>query len=155
MSLMENINSTQHEQLVDLLAQRVEVNHTDLAGCYFSVLRESLFSNRAEVKPRMLKQIAAEEVEALLNFLKQADFSGAERGEKMHQAGFNVGAILKLSQVTRQFLITRLESHQVAPMLEIVDAYQQTVIVGFIQSIDKTNLIDLDQARTIFQRGGS
>ena len=102
---MENTNSAQPEQLRELLAQRVEVQRADLVARYFAVLRESLFSNRADVRPSILKSIASDEADALLNFLRQADFSGAERGELLHQAGFNAGAILKLSQVTRQFLL--------------------------------------------------
>jgi hypothetical protein len=152
---MGNTTSDQNEQLVNLLAQRVEVNRAELIGRYQQVLQESLYTNRASVRPSMLKQIATDEAEALLNFLRQSEFSGAERGEKLHQAGFNAGSILKLSQVTRQFLLNHLENHQIAPMLEIVDMYQQAVIEGFIQSIEKVNLSDLDQARTIFQRGNS
>ena len=152
---MENTNSTQTDQLMVLFAQRVELNRADLVGHYLGVLRESLFSNRAEVRPNMLKQIAADEAEALLHFLRQSGFSGAERGEQLHRTGFNAGAILKLSQITRQFLLNHLENHQIAPMLEIVDTYQVAIIEGFIQSIDKTNLIELERTRNALQRGES
>jgi hypothetical protein len=149
---MENISLTQPEQLRVLLAQRVELNRADLVERYLGVLREALFSNRAEVRPSALKSIAAEEAEALLHFLRKTGFSAAERGEKLHRAGFNAGAILKLSQASRQFLLNHLENHQIAPMLEIVDAYQGAIIEGFVQSIDKTNLSDLEQLRSIMQR---
>lgn len=136
---MENTNSTLPEQLTDLLTQRVENNRDDLVGRYLGILRESLFSNHSEVRPSILKGIAADEAEALLNFLKQTAFSAAERGEKLHRAGFNAGSILRLSQVTRQFLLNHLENHQIGPMLEIVDTYQGAIIEGFVQSIDKAN----------------
>ncbi len=152
---MENTNSVQPEHLMDLLAQRVETHRADLVGRYLGVLRESLFSNRAEVRPNILKSIASDEADALLNFLRQTEFSGAERGEQLHQAGFNAGAILKLSQVTRQFLLNHLENHQIAPMLEIVDAYQVAIVEGLIQSIDKINLKELERTRNALQRGGS
>jgi hypothetical protein len=150
---MEKTNSMQPEQLLNLLAQRVEVNRADLVDRYLGVLRESLFSNRAEVRPNTLKSVASDEAEALLNFLRQSGFSGAERGEQLHQAGFNAGAILKLSQITRQFLLNHLENHQIAPMLEIVDTYQVAIIEGFVQSLDKTNLIELERTRNALQRG--
>ena len=150
---MENTNSAQTEQLLMvLLAQRVETHHADLVGRYLSILRESLFSNRAEVRPSILKSIASEEADTLLHFLRQSGFSGAERGEQLHRAGFNAGAILKLSQITRQFLLNHLENHQIAPMLEIVDTYQLAIIEGFVQSIDKTNLIELERTRNALQR---
>ena len=152
---MENTNSAQTEQLMDLLAQRVEVNRADLVGRYLGVLRESLFSNRAEVRPNLLKGIAADETDTLLNFLRQSGFSGVERGEQLHRAGFNAGAILKLSQITRQFLLSHLENHQIAPMLEIVDTYQAAIMEGFVGSLDKTNLIELERTRNALQRGDS
>jgi hypothetical protein len=152
---MENATSGYTGQLVNLLALRVENNRADLVDRYLIVLRESLFSNRAELRPNMLKQIAVDEAEALLHFLRQSGFSGAERGEQLHRTGFNAGAILKLSQVTRQFLLNHLENHQIAPMLDIVDTYQVAIIEGFVQSIDKTNLIELERTRNALQRGNS
>jgi hypothetical protein len=138
-SLMENVSSSASEQLAAILAQRVEDQRADLVGRYVSVLREALFTSRAEVRPSALKQIAADEAETLLNFLRQAEFSAAKRGEQLHQAGFKAGAVLRLSQVTRQFLLAGLENHHSASALEIVDAYELAVVEGFIQSIDNVN----------------
>jgi len=152
---MVNTNSTQPEQLRELLAQRVEAQRADLTARYLAVLRESLFSNRAEVRPSILKGVASDEAAALLNFLRQSGFSGAERGEQLHQAGFNAGAILKLGQVTRQFLLNHLENSQIAPMLVLVDVYQEAIIEGFVQSIDKEKLIELERVRNALQRGDS
>jgi len=144
-------------QLTDLLAHRVEANQDDLVGHYLSVLRESLFFNRAELRPSALKQIAADEAEALLCFFRQSGFSAAERGEQLHQAGFNVRAVLKLSQVTRQFLLNHSEDGQIAPMLEAVDAYEMAIVEGFIQSIDNTNKTERGQLERVLtalhQRG--
>ena len=143
----------QKDQLVNLFVQWVDVNRADLIGRYQQVLQESLFNNRAFVRPNVIKQVAADEVEALLNFLKQSGFSGAERGEKLHQAGFNIGSVLKLSQVTRQFLLDHLEDHQAVHVLAAVDAYQQAVMEGFIQSIEEEHRIELEQTRNALQRG--
>ena len=152
---MEDTDSAQPEQLRELLAQRVEAQRANLAARYLDVLRESLFSNRAEVRPSILKSMASDEAEALLNFLRQSGFSGAERGELLHQAGFNAGAILKLGQVTRQFLLNHLENRQIAPMLVLVEIYQEAIIEGFVQSIDKEKLIELERVRNALQRNDS
>jgi hypothetical protein len=154
---MENMSSAQAEQLMALLAQRVEDHRADLVDRYLSVLRESLFSSRAEIRPSALKNIAADEAETLLRFLRQAESSIEKRGEQLHQAGFNAGVILRLSQVTRQFLLKHSESGQIAPMLEIVDAYEMGVVEGFIQSIDDTNKIEraqMERVLTALQQRG-
>ncbi|MGB8981758.1 MAG: hypothetical protein WCC12_07780 [Anaerolineales bacterium] len=154
---MENTSSAASEQLAALLAQRVEDQRADLADRYLNVLREALFSSRAEMRPSALKQIAADEVEALLHFLRQANFSAAKRGEQLHQAGFKAGAVLRLSQVTRQFLLDGLENHHIASVLEIADAYERAVVEGFVQSIDDTNQIERGQLERVLnalhQRG--
>ena len=152
---MEDTDLAQPEQVRELLAQRVEVQHADLVARYLVVLRESLFSNRAEVRPSILKSIASDEADALLNYFRQSGFSGVERGEVLHQTGFNAGAILKLGQVTRQFLLNHLENRQIAPMLVLVDVYQEAIIEGFVQSIDKEQLIELERVRNALQHGES
>lgn len=156
---MEDPSSAQSEQLMALLAQRVEDHRADLTDRYLGVLRESLFSSRAEIRPSALKSIAADEAEALLHFLRQPGLSATERGEQLHQAGFDAGAVLRLSQMTRQFLLEHSENGQIAPMLEIVDAYEMAVVEGFIQSIDNTNEIARGQLERVLtalqQRGGS
>jgi hypothetical protein len=149
---MENSTSPQIEQLAILLAQRVENNRADLMDRHLIVLRESLFSNRAELRPNMLKQIAADETEAVLHFLRRSKFSGVERGEQLHLAGFNAGAILKLSQVTRQFLLNHLENHQIALMLDIVHDYQEAVILGFVKSLEKDLRMEVERTRMAVQR---
>jgi hypothetical protein len=149
---MENSTSPQIEQLAILLAQRVENNRADLMDRHLIVLRESLFSNRAELRPNMLKQIAADETEAVLHFLRRSKFSGVERGEQLHLAGFNAGAILKLSQVTRQFLLNHLENHQIALMLDIVHDYQEAVILGFVKSLEKDLRMEVERTRRAVQR---
>ncbi len=139
---MEKVSSAQTEQLIALLAQRVDDLRADLVGRYFDVLRESLFSNRAEVRPSTLKSVAADEVEALLHFFRQPGFSAIERGKQLHQAGFNAGTVLRLGQVTRQFLLNHSDNGQIAPSLEIVDAYETGIVEGFIQSIDDPNKVE-------------
>jgi hypothetical protein len=154
---MENLSSAQSEPLLVLLAQKIEDQRADLMDRYLDVLRESLFSSRAEIRPSALKVIAAEEAEILLRFLKQTDSSPAKRGEQLHQAGLAVRAVLRLAQVTRQFLLSHLEKDQIAPMLAIIDTYEMAVVEGFVQSIDDTNQMERGQLERVLtalhQRG--
>ena len=152
---MEETTSGRNEQFIKSLVERVGANRPDLVARYQRVLQESLFTNRAFVRPNILKQAAADEAESLLSFLMQSGFSGAQRGEKLHQAGFNVGAVLRLSQVTRQFLLESLEDHEVAHLLDTIDAYQQAVMEGFMRNLEEEHRIELEQTRNALQRGAS
>ena len=152
---MEIMISTQDEQLIALLMQKVQFNRAELVEHYKHVLREGLFSNRAEVRPNMLRQIAADEAEAFLNFLNQPTFSNTERGAQLHQIGLSEQVVLRLGQVTRRFFLDRLELNQIAPMLEIVHAYQEGVMLGFIKNLEKYHLDELERTRNALQHDGS
>ncbi|MBI5838749.1 MAG: hypothetical protein HZB19_01480 [Chloroflexi bacterium] len=152
---MEDTTPIPTGDLLIFLAQRVDDNRTDLISRYQQALRETLFANRAEVRPNMLKNIAADEAEALLSFLHQSALSGAERGKQLYQTGLGEQAVLRLGEVTRHFFLTHLECEQFASMLETVHAYQETVIQGFVQGIEKNHLIELERTRNALQGGSS
>ncbi|HET7143704.1 MAG TPA: hypothetical protein VFI68_06780 [Anaerolineales bacterium] len=152
---MEKTNSKQTEPLLNLLASLVEVNHAVIVECYLSALQETVFSNRAEVRPSMLKQIASDEAEMLLSYLKQPMFSVAERGSQLHQAGLSETVVLRLGHVTRLFFLSRLESNQIAQMLETVHAYQEAVFHGFAQGFEQFHLREMERTRNSFQRSNS
>jgi hypothetical protein len=129
------------------LVQALETNREDLVGRFQRALRETLFLNRADLRPALLKGIASDEVAALLDFLQQPSSSCAEHGAQLYQIGLGEQAILRLGRVTRQFFLPYLESDQVAPMLELVDTYQDAVIQGYIKILEKN--IFTEQERTV------
>jgi hypothetical protein len=134
------------------LAQVLEANREELVGHYQRVLRESLFLNRAEVRPSLVKDIAADEVKALLGFLQQPEFSGVERGMQLYQTGLGEQAVLRLGRATRQFFLPYLENGQVTPMLELIDAYQEAIIQGFIKGLEKGIFVEQERTLNAFQR---
>jgi hypothetical protein len=138
-----------------LLAQLVEANRADLTDHFQKFLRETLFINRAEVRPSQVKGIAGEEVEALLDFLQQPAFSGIKRGAQLYQTGLSQPVIMRLSQVMRQFFLPHLESSQIAPMLELVDTYQVEVMQGFIKSLETGIFHEQELTYQALQRANS
>jgi hypothetical protein len=129
------------------LVQMLETNREDLTGRFQRALRETLFLNRAEVRPILLKGIASDEVVAFLDFLQQPTFSGAERGAQLYQTGLGGQTVLRLGQVMRQFFLSYLEDGRAAPMIELVDTYQEAVIQGYIKALEKN--IFTEQERTL------
>jgi hypothetical protein len=138
-----------------LLAQLLETNREELVGCCQRVLRDSLFLNRAEIRPGMVKTIASDEVEAFLGYLQKPAFSGTERGAQLYQMGLGGQSVLRLGQVMRQFFLPYLENGQVASMLELVDAYQEAVIQGFIKSFEKNIFIEQERTYQALRRANS
>ncbi len=132
-------------------ARLIESNRVDLANRYHQVLRKALFDGRSSIRPNMLKGIAANEVDALENFFSQISSSTIEHGEQLYQIGLNEQAVLRLGQVTRQFILTHLEDGQMAPALEAIDTYQELVVQGYIQTQEKTILKEQELIRSAFQ----
>jgi hypothetical protein len=150
-----NTNPLKTDTMQERLVQLLEVNREDLVSQYQRVLRESLFLNRAEVRPSLVKGIATDEVDAFLDFLQQPAFSGAERGTQLYQTGLSERVVLRLGQVVRQFFLLHLENGQVAPMFELVDAYQESVIQGFIKSLENSIFIEQERTYKALQRANS
>ena len=134
-----------------ILTQFIESNRVDLINHYHQVLREALFDSRSTIRPNMLKSIASDEVDVLKNFFGQSPSSATEHGTQLYQTGLNERAVLRLGHVTRQFILTHLEDGQIAPALEAIDAYQELVIQGYIQTQEKTILKEQELIRSAFQ----
>jgi hypothetical protein len=146
------LNHQRIDAMQKQLAQLLETNREELVGRYQRVLRESLFLNRAEVRPNMIKGIASDEIEALLGFLQQPASSGAERGAQLYQTGLGEQAVMRLGQVMRQFFLLHLENGQVSPMLELVDTYHEAVVQGFIKSLETNIFIEQERTYQALQR---
>jgi hypothetical protein len=134
------------------LVQLLEANREDLVSRYQRVLQESLFLNRAEVRPNMIKGIASDEIEALLGFLQQPGLSGSERGVQLYKIGLSERVVLRLGQVMRQFCLHYLDDGQVASMLELVDTYQEAVMQGFVKSLETNIFIEQERTYQALQR---
>jgi hypothetical protein len=151
-SQMGKRNLTITDNLRTLLVQLIETNRSDLVNQYQRILRETLFSSRSAVRPSMLKNIASDEIDAFNHFLHQPQQHAAERGRLLYQTGLSEQPILRMSQVTRQFFVTHLVDGQIAPTLKVIDAYQEQVIQGFIQSLEKAIFNEQERTRDAFIR---
>ncbi|MBE2202295.1 MAG: hypothetical protein IAE79_27035 [Anaerolinea sp.] len=117
-------------------------------------MRETLFSRRTTIRPNMLKGIAADEVDALYNFvsLSQPAYPAVEHGEQLHLTGVSEQAMLRLGQVTRQFFLARLENDHIAPALNMIDVYQEALIRGYFQAQERTILKEQELIRSALQK---
>lgn len=146
------MSHTDRDDLRVQLGQHLESNRSDLVGRYQQALRETLFSSRATVRPRMLKKVAADEAEAFANFLRQPQLQTTERGIQLYQAGLSVLSVLRLHQTTRQFFVTHINNEQIGPALAVIDIYQEQIVQGFIQSLEKAVFSEQERTRHAFER---
>ncbi|MCB8980064.1 MAG: hypothetical protein H6657_21850 [Ardenticatenaceae bacterium] len=133
------------------LAQLVDVDRTQLAQSYQRVLQEALFSRRTTIRPNMVKQIASDEIDLFISFL-QTSQEAVARGAALQQIGLNEQPVLRMSQVTRQFFAARLRNEEIASALEIIDAYQEQLMLGFIQSLEKEVFRVQERTRQAYER---
>jgi signal transduction histidine kinase len=133
------------------LLQVVEEKQADLINLYNASLRETLFTNRAEVTPRTLRLIAAAEAQALVNYFRDPEFSALDYGIQLCAKGVSEQTVLRLGQATRQFVLTYFTGEDVAQALNIVDLYQNGVMQGFIQAREKNILAEQERLRGALQ----
>ena len=138
--------------LASSLAELSDSNRSHLVKHYQQKLQRSLFNSRSKMRPNMLRQIAADEVDAFISFLQQPNWDASERGVQLHQVGLSVLPLMELGQVTRQFFVTRLETEQIPAALEVIDAYQNEVVQGFIYSLEKSVFDVQERTRHAFER---
>jgi signal transduction histidine kinase len=148
---METKPSIQALQLADLLAHRVKVNRADLIGLYRRSLQEDLFSNRTEVHPRELAQIAVEEVEALLSYLGDPTFPVVEHGDKFCKKGLSEQTLLGLVRTTRHFFLSHFTGDDVVETLNIIGRYQNGLVRGFIKAREQMILEEQERIRGALQ----
>jgi signal transduction histidine kinase len=148
---MANVELQRSASLRLQLLQVVEANQADLVKLYNESLRETLFTNRSEMSPRASHTIATGEAQALLDCLHDPAFSALEYGTQLCKSGISEQSMLRLAQVTRQFVLSHFTSEDVAQALNIVDLYQNDVVQGYIQALGKSILAEQERLRGALQ----
>jgi len=147
---MENATSIRTSELSSVFVERVKANRADLVNRFRQALRETIFTNRFEMRPREVGDIATEEADTLIHELERAE-SGVEHGMKSCQKGLSEQTVLALAQATRQFVIAIFEKDLIPQLLNIVDTYQNMVMHGFMQEREKLILSEQERIRGAMQ----
>ena len=150
---MEKTSSSTTGNPLERLTQILETDRAGLIAQYQRALRETLFTNRSEVRPAMLGRIAGDEADALLNFLQQPLPPAAfARGEQLCAIGLSEQAILRLGQVTRRFFLDHLENQLAVPALDSSELYHQNVLQGFLRRREQIILSEQERIRSALQK---
>jgi signal transduction histidine kinase len=129
----------------------VKVDREELIQLYRQSLQEDLFSNRGEVRPRELAQIAAEEVEALFSYLRNSVFPVFEHGSAFCRKGLSEQTLLGLIRATRQFFLSHITGDDVVETLNILGHYQNGLVRGFIKAREQMVLEEQERIRGALQ----
>jgi hypothetical protein len=149
---MDTTNSEKANILATMLAQQVEDHFDELTASYYQTLRETLFSNRAMVRPAMLKDIATDQAKALLDYFHQSDLLDTERGAYLSRIGLGELSVLRLAQSTRQYFLRFLKDGQIAPTMDLVDGYYNALIVAYFRRLEKDIFEEQERTRHAFMR---
>lgn len=128
-----------------IVKQQVESGQDELTRLYRRDIQELLFTNRSGIRPRMIAQIAEQEVDALLRALTDSSASAQEHGVWLSQLGVSHQTLFRLGKSTRQFIIAHIDRDLLLDALSIVDQYEESVALGFVQ--DREELILAEQER--------
>lgn len=148
---MTHENLPQEYSLIDvtLLAERVEANKAELVRRYEQVLRENLFTNHIQLRPRDMERIAELEAEALISFLRNSYISAREHGMELCQAGLGSRSVFEMLQAQRLFFMANL--HEDGGAQNITSLYRMRILEGFMAAREKVILSEQENIRTAFQ----
>jgi len=141
-----------NDTLPALLIQLIETNRSDLVSQYHKSLKETMFTNRPDVHPTALRRIAADEADALLNFLRSPQTASQEHGVQLCKMGLSEKSLLKLIWATNQFITRYLEGEQIRAAIELINIYQESMILGFTQTREATILSEQERIRQAFEQ---
>lgn len=144
----ETIIASNARQIVKTL---VETGRDELTSLYRRDIQELLFTNRSGVRPRMVNQIAEQEVETLLHVLADPSVSAREHGNWLSQVGVSHQTLLRLGQSTRQFIIAHTSHELLLAAMNIADRYEEAVVSGFIQNREEIILTEQERIRGALQ----
>ena len=147
---MEDMTPVQTDELAELFARQMRANQADLVNRFRQSLQETLFTNRAEMRPRDLGNIAAENAEMLVSDLPHPDL-GVKHGAKLCQMGLSIQTVMALGQATQQFILATFEKDLIPQALDVVGVYQNAVVRGFIQEREKLILSEQERIRGAMQ----
>jgi signal transduction histidine kinase len=148
--LMEDATPVQTDELVESFARQIRINQADLVNRIRQSLQETLFTNRAEMRPREVGAIAAEKVEMLISGLPHPEL-GVEHGVKLCRMGLSIQSVLGLVQATRRFVLATFERDLIPQALDAVDIYQNAVMRGYIEDREKLILSEQERIRGAMQ----
>ncbi len=135
------------------IPQELASRRGELAEEFRQALYATLFTSRAELRPAMLRQAAADEAGALITFAGQPTIAAAEeRGRQLCRLGLSEEAVLQLGQATRAFCLNRLPEELRSIALELVEDYHNAVVRGYIRSHKSLTLEEQERIRSALQR---
>lgn len=134
-----------------IVKQQVESGRDELASLYRKNIQELLFTNRSGIRPRMVAQIAEQEVGALLRALTDSSESVQEHGIWLSQLGVSHQTLLRLGKSTRQFVIAHTDHDLLLDALSIVEQYEEAVALGFAQNHEEIILAEQERIRGALQ----
>ena len=141
------------ENTWERIREQLATHRDSLVRQFQQVLRETLFTSRASVRPADLKRIAEAAADAWFDYLREPDsVATMARGTHLCQMGVGDQAVFGIGQALRLFCHMHLDDSLFWPSLEAVDAYHSALGQGFIRERVAVTLQEQERIRSALQR---
>ncbi len=134
-----------------LIKQQVETDRNKLVSLYRQVLQELLFTNRSDIHPRMIGQIAEQKADEFIRFISTTSLPGVEYGIWLSKNGISPQVMIRLGRTTRQFVLAHVPNELLSEALKIVDDYEEATSLGYIRSHEEIILAEQERIRGALQ----
>jgi|GEM_PF-7005686 len=131
------------------LAEYVEANRGEFIKHCKQVLRENLFSNRAEISPQSLAVVATQQADSFISFLRNPGSVGQEHGVSLCRQGLSSQSVVGLCQAHFEFLHPIFFKDPGG--MALIFTYLNTLLEGFFDAREKLILKEQENFRLAFQ----
>jgi signal transduction histidine kinase len=131
------------------LLEKVQSHRGELISLFQRALRKYLFTNRSEVHPRSLADIAVKEADALILFLGNPGSSGKDHGAAICQIGLSSQTVFGLIRAQSEFFYLIIGNEP--DVMNILSTYQASMLNGFFEEREKIITDQQESFRLAFQ----
>jgi len=141
----------QESSHIHKVVNNIEANKSDLSDALASELQVLAFDNRYMLHPTRLREIAPEQIQSLIHFIKSREKERAiQYGASLATEGLAIGALFITGRIFLNHFLNQMVGNQKQVMqtgIKLLQSYISSCAVGYIQSDQKTIMKDQEQLR--------
>ena len=134
-----------------LIKQQVEAGRSELTSLYRQIMQELLFTNRSDIHPRMIGQIAEQKADEFIYYIANPSSPNRDYGIWLSKIGIGPRTMVRIGRTTRQFVLAHITGDLLSEALKIVDEYEEAASLGFIKSREGIILAEQERIRGALQ----
>ena len=132
-----------------LLAEQLQTQRQELTQIFGRVLRNNIFFNHIQLRPRDIDVIAVREVDAIITDFNTSFVTVVGHGDSLCSSGLSTQTVFELLRAQWKCLTTILEPE--VRNQDVISIYQSCLLEGYLHSREKMIIREQENIRKAFE----